>query len=36
LGVSINRVYYLVAVSSSPIVVLGGLMLTRRVSGGAS
>jgi hypothetical protein len=36
LGVSINRVYYLVAVSPSPIVVLGGLMSIRRVSGGAS
>jgi hypothetical protein len=36
LGVSINRVYYLVCVSPAPIVVLGGLMSVRRVSGGAS
>lgn len=36
LGISRNRVYKLVIVSPYPIVVLGGKMLTRRVSGGAS
>lgn len=36
LGVSRNRVYKLVCVSPSPIVILNGLMMTRRVSGGAS
>jgi hypothetical protein len=36
LGCSRNRVYKLVCVSPAPIVVLGGWMLTRRVSGGAS
>lgn len=36
LGTSRNRVYKLICVSSSPIVLLGGIMLTRRVSDGAS
>lgn len=36
LGASRNRVYKLVAVSSAPIVVLGGLQNVRRVSGGAN
>jgi hypothetical protein len=36
LGVSRNRVYKLVVVSPFPTVILNGLMLTRRVSGGAS
>ncbi len=36
LGPSRNRSYLLVCVSSSPIVVLGGIMEVRRISGGAS
>jgi hypothetical protein len=36
LGASRNRCYKLICVSDSPIVVLGGIMVTRRVSGGAS
>jgi len=36
LGPSRNRVYKLVAVSPVPIVVLGGVMMVRRVSGGAN
>lgn len=36
LGVSRNRSYKLVCVSPAPIVVLGGIMETRRVSGGAA
>lgn len=36
LGASRNRVYMLVCVSNSPIVVLGGVMVTRRASDGAS
>lgn len=36
LGPSRNRVYKLVCVSNSPIVVLGGIMMTRRASDGAS
>lgn len=36
LGCSRNRVYKLIAVSPAPIVILGGWMLTKRVSGGAS
>lgn len=36
LGVSRNRVYKVVVVSPFPTVILNGLMLTRRVSGGAS
>jgi hypothetical protein len=36
LGTSRNRVYKLVCVSSAPIVILGGVMSTRRVSGGAN
>lgn len=35
LGTSRNRVYKLICVSPSPIVLLGGIMLTRRSSGGA-
>lgn len=35
LGASRNRVYKLVCVSNSPIVVLGGLRLTRRVGDGS-
>lgn len=35
LGISRNRCYKLICVSPSPIVVLGGQMLKRRVSGGA-
>jgi hypothetical protein len=36
LGVSRNRCYKLVCVSSAPIVVLGGVRNTRRTSGGAN
>jgi hypothetical protein len=36
LGVSRNRCYKLVCVSSAPIVILGGVRNTRRVSGGAN
>lgn len=36
LGCSRNRCYSLVCVSSAPIVILGGVRLTRRVSGGAN
>lgn len=36
LGCSRNRVYKLVCVSPAPIVILGGWMLTKRVSGGAA
>jgi hypothetical protein len=36
LSVSRNRCYKLVAVSSAPIVILGGVRNTRRVSGGAN
>lgn len=36
LGCSRNRCYKLVCVSSAPIVVLGGVRMTRRVSGGAN
>lgn len=36
LGASRNRVYKLVAVSPVPIVVLGGVMMVRRISGGAN
>jgi len=36
LGCSRNRCYRLVAVSSAPIVVLGGVRNTRRISGGAN
>lgn len=36
LGASRNRSYRLIAYSPSPIVVLGGTMLTRRISGGAN
>lgn len=36
LGCSRNRCYKLIAVSSSPIVILGGIRNTRRVSGGAN
>lgn len=36
LGVSRNRVYKLVCVSPAPMIVLNGLMLKKRVSGGAS
>lgn len=36
LGPSRNRVYKLICYATSPIVVLGGLMVTRRVSGGAN
>ena len=36
LGCSRNRVYKLVAVSPVPIVVLGGVMNVRRISGGAN
>lgn len=35
LGASRNRVYKLVCVSNSPIVILGGIMMTRRASDGA-
>lgn len=36
LGCSRNRTYKLICVSPAPIVILGGWMLTRRVSGGAA
>ena len=36
LGTSRNRCYRLVCVSPSPIVILGGTMITKRVSNGAS
>jgi hypothetical protein len=36
LGVSRNRCYKLICVSSAPIVILGGVRNTRRVSGGAN
>jgi hypothetical protein len=36
LGPSRNRVYKLIAVSPVPIVVLGGVMMVRRISGGAN
>jgi hypothetical protein len=36
LGTSRNRVYRLVAVSPVPIVILGGVMSMRRISGGAN
>lgn len=36
LGTSRNRVYKLIAVSPVPIVVLGGVMMVRRISGGAN
>jgi len=36
LGASRNRCYRLVCVSSAPIVILGGIMSTRRASGGAN
>jgi hypothetical protein len=36
LGASRNRCYQLVCVANSPIVVLGGVMMTRRASDGAS
>jgi hypothetical protein len=36
LGVSRNRCYKLICVSSAPIVVLGGVRNTKRVSGGAN
>ena len=36
LGVSRNRCYKLICVSSAPIVILGGVRSTRRVSGGAN
>lgn len=36
LGVSRNRCYKLICVSSAPIVVLGGVQLTDRTSGGAN
>lgn len=36
LGISRNRCYHLVAVSSSPIVILGAVRNTRRASGGAN
>lgn len=36
LGPSRNRSYKLIVYSPSPIVVLGGVMLTRRISGGAN
>ena len=36
LGISRNRCYKLVCVSSAPIVILGGVRHTRRVSGGAN
>jgi hypothetical protein len=36
LGISRNRCYRLVCVSSAPIVILGGVRNTRRVSGGAN
>ena len=36
LGASRNRCYRLVCVSSAPIVILGGVMSTRRSSGGAN
>lgn len=36
LGASRNRCYKLVCVSNSPIVVLGGVMMTRRASDGAA
>lgn len=35
LGASRNRVYKLIAVSPVPIVILGGIMMTKRISGGA-
>lgn len=36
LGASRNRVYKLICYSPSPIVVLGGVMVLRRISGGAN
>lgn len=36
LGASRNRTYKLICYSPSPIVVLGGVMVTRRISGGAN
>ncbi len=36
LGCSRNRCYKLVCVSSAPIVILGGVRMTRRISGGAN
>jgi hypothetical protein len=36
LGASRNRVYKLICVSPAPIVILGGVMNKRRVSGGAN
>ncbi len=36
LGISRNRCYKLICVSSAPIVILGGVRNTRRVSGGAN
>lgn len=36
LGPSRNRCYKLICVSPAPIIVLGGIMLTRRASGGAT
>jgi len=36
LGASRNRVYKLISVSEAPIVILGGVMDVRRVSGGAN
>lgn len=36
LGCSRNRCYRLVCISSAPIVILGGVRLTRRTSGGAN
>lgn len=36
LGTSRNRVYKLIAVSPVPIVILGGVMMVRRISGGAN
>jgi len=35
LGISRNRVYKLVCVSPAPMIILGGTMLTKEVSGGA-
>jgi hypothetical protein len=35
-GISRNRCYKLVCVSSAPIVILGGVRMTKRVSGGAN
>ena len=36
LSVSRNRCYRLVCVSSAPIVILGGVRNTKRISGGAN